>query len=148
MEYTQEELELMHAAEMGNSEDTFFGDPNSMKPVSFAELKFSDNAEVFNTLKGWLERGSLVSVSFGIEEGNPYYELNTQPNKKKLYLNKEILNYIYNWFEKNSLDAPIPKDYIGAKNATEQYLFHLMKRDRNNEKLFYVFNGLIQRFEK
>ena len=137
-DYTQEELDAFQEDYLLNSgEKIVYEDHATFKKVSLADLRFSNNAEAFSTLKSWIEEKSFITLDFGIENGCPYYRLNTTPIKQKLYHNKEILNYLYDYFENGVLNTVIPNNYIGAQNAKENYVLHLLKRDRQNGKMFY-----------
>ena len=138
MDYAvEDELAALHDELLSSGEEVFYGNPATFRKLSLIELQFSDNAKMFTTLKDWIEEKSLVSLDFGIEEGCPYYQLDTTPIKQKLYHNKEILNYLYNYFENGVLSTVLPSSYMGFQNAKENYLLHLLKRDRQNGKMFY-----------
>ena len=59
------------------------------------------------------------------------------PIRRTLYLNKDIANYLYNYFESGVLGTVLPSSYIGAQNVKENYVLHLLRRDRQNGKMFY-----------
>lgn len=139
MSYTEEELDAMMQEELMNSgEEIFFINPTNMKKASLADLKFSDNEEVFNTLKNQISNREYLNLEYGIEDGSPYYTNYTSlSNGKRLYLNEEIIIYIYNWLEKGVTDSPIPNTFHGEMNADENYVLRLIKRDRKNGWNYY-----------
>jgi len=137
MNFTDDEIDALHKEFLQNSgEDILYGNHRTFKKISLSELKFSDNRDVFDTLIDFIEKKSFITLEYGIEEKCPFYKLSTSSIKRKLYLNKEILNYLYNYLENNILGESLPSNYNGAQNANENYILHLLKRDRKNRKMF------------
>jgi len=141
MDYTDEELDdMMQEAELSSDDDGYVN-LAAMKKLSADEaqiaLKFGQNWESFAMLKSLMEKKSPVSLNFGIDEGSPYYQFETPPAKWILYLNKDIVRYLYNYFESGVLSLVRPSSYDGVPNATEKYVLHLLKRDRQNGKMVY-----------
>jgi len=137
-ELTEDELMALQEEELLNSgEEVVYGNIANLEKVSLEDLRFGYNAEAFAILKDWIERKSIVSFNFGIDKGCPYYQINTTSTKQRLYLNKEIVRYLYNYFENGVLGLVRPSSYDGVRNATENYVLHLLKRDRQNGKMVY-----------
>ena len=135
MDYTDEELDAMMQEDMMNSgEAVFFVNPANMKKISLDSLKFSDNEDVFNTIKNQISNREFLNLEYGVDDGSPYYTIS---NGKRLYLNEEILKYVYNWLEYGITNSPIPSTFVGVMNADEIYGLRLIIRDRHNGWTLY-----------
>lgn len=109
---------------------------NLIKASNMATL---ENESAFGALKEEMNWGGKIDLEFLLENNCPYYRFFSVSASEtmKLHLNREIANYIYKYLESNVLEANIPTDFVGATNAKESYLLHLLKRDRQNDKLSY-----------
>ena len=134
MKYTKEDFEAL-------INSGAYGDPATFKDISTKELRFSENDETFFTVMDWIKKESPMTFDFGIAEGCPHYQFKMTPYKQRLYHNKEILNYLYSYFESGILNTAFPSSYKGAQNAKENYVLHLLKRDRRNGKLTFDETG-------
>ena len=144
MEYTDDEcLYLMnnfHEAEArAEAEAEAFYDSKEFLeslsvPISFEDLKFSENQEIFETVIDLIANKSVLTLEFGLDKGSPYYKI---PDKRILYLNKEIVAYIYNWLEKGITDSKIPTDFKGLNNKDESYMLRLLQHDSKNNVATY-----------
>ena len=86
MDYTDEELDVLHDDSLMNSGDgVFCGNPATLKTASLsqmrAELQFSENAEVFADLRSCIANKSSISLNFEIKNGCPYYQFEVPPHK-------------------------------------------------------------------
>ncbi|MCD7969142.1 MAG: hypothetical protein LUF87_02170 [Alistipes sp.] len=117
--------------------DDYMASQGNMTKISLSDFKSTENLGAFNTLKEEMEWGTSIDPEFIINKNCPYYKFFSvsASETKNLHLNKDILNYIYNHFENYILDTHIPSNFVGATNAKETYLFHLLKRDSQNSKL-------------
>lgn len=131
MSYTEDEYFDMLESYQSQQDDMFRGNPDDFKTVSLADMKFSDNENVFGIFKNEINRQNVLHIKFGIDDGTCYYQLTYNSKDYRLYLNKLIVNYIYQWLISGEI-ASAPTTSEPDKNMGEQYRLHLLKYDRQN----------------
>ena len=140
MSYTEEQYDALVQENMELDKDTlhdeYMSSHTNLRPIS--NMAISENRGAFEALKEEMDWGTPIDLEFIINNRCPYYKFFSvsESETKSLHLNKEIINYIYNYIENNNL-SNIPTDYAGAQNAGENYILHLLKRDSKNGKLSY-----------
>ena len=142
MSYTEEQYDAMTEEntpfDAEALHDNYMSSHGDRTKVSRSDIKSAENQSAFKALTEEMDWGTPIDLEFIIDNRCPYYKFFSVSSSetKRLYLNRQIINYIYNHLEDNNAGS-IPTDYVGATNAGENYTLHLLKRDRQNGKLVY-----------
>ena len=144
MSYTDEDtqIKIMQEQQQIANEDNFqmgdecFSENANIQSASLLALKTSDNGEKFQEIDELISKGEKLSMKFGIDNGLPYYKVDISPERKlTLYLNKEIIQYIYSYVKDGVKLPKAPNTWDVQTRANENYRLYLMKRDFENKVL-------------
>lgn len=114
-------------------EADYYDEPDSTvgeaKPLSLEDLKYSQNDEAFDNLRDMVFRNQKAVLHFVIENGVARYNLESQgASAKKIFLNKEIAQAVYEVLKNGKSTTPVKDWYAVDKNANEDYMLRLIKR--------------------
>jgi hypothetical protein len=137
MAYTDAELDALQQENYFKElEQDAYQFASPLQPGSLLNLKTADNPEKFKEVDYLISKGENLTLQFGIDNGLPYYKINVSPERKvTLYLNREIVQYIYSWIKDGVRLPKAPNTWDVQKNANERYMLFLIKRDFNNKVL-------------
>ncbi len=132
MNYSDEELDTLQQENYFKElEQDAYQSAKPMMPANLIDLKTSDNPEKFQQVDHLISKGEHLQMTFGIDNGLPYYKIKVAPNREvSLYLNKEIIQYLYSWIKDGVRLPKAPNTWDVQKNVNEKYMIYLMKRDR------------------
>ena len=143
MNYDEEQDVLNSDHQLQQFEDDYLYDAEFDAPhqkTSLNDLKYSANDEVFDRVKELIFNSISLNSTFGIENKVPYYEIDHGSKPFKLFLNKAIIAYIYNWLENGKTEANKIDALAIDRNASETYMLYLLKRDRINGMAYHNAN--------
>lgn len=112
---------------------------HDLKPKSLSSLLTSDNDVVFDLLDSQIKTGKTLALSCGIESKMAFYSFITDnEDKRKLYLNKEIVLYVTNYLVNGEKGTKMPNVYQIDEEVDETYILRLIKFDRQNRATHYT----------
>ncbi len=147
MNYTDAELDTFEQENYFKElEQDIYLSAKPMQSASLIDLKTSDNPEKFQMVDSLISKGESLSMKFGIDDGLPYYKIRFSPEREvMLYLNREVVQYLYSWIKDGVRLPQTPNTWDVQKRANEKYMLVLMKRDRAFKAL--RFNTTTQEYK-
>ncbi|MDL2320115.1 hypothetical protein LJC45_03170 [Alistipes sp. OttesenSCG-928-B03] len=108
------------------------------KTLSLEDLKYTQNDEAFDNLLNTIFLNQKAILHFQIEDGVAIYKLESQNDLiKKIFLNKEIAQAVYEVLKNGKLTATVKDWFAVDKNADEDYMLRLIKSHRQDGTIRY-----------